>query len=242
MRRIVVALTLLLIPLAAAPAMAQVISGVVRDEAAQPLANVDLDFILLATGDSISVSGDFTDAAGAYSVTVPPGVYDVLFSPAPGNRLAGHAARDVNLTVNQLLNVVLRNAWFVRGQVLRSDTGLGMERVDLDFKDLITGNKIFTPRDNTDLLGRYEVAVPTGIYEVTFDGPEPDLVNDPWFTHGRIEEMSIDATGASASRSLTGCFAKATSGGNALSLDTKNMIVTRSGRFSRMALVAGESV
>jgi hypothetical protein len=187
-----------------APAVAGVMSGIVRDERGQPVPFVDLDFILVATGDSVNpLDSGSTGPNGAYLSTLPPGVYDVFFTAPLGVQIAGHAEENVNLNLNQVVDVVLRDAWFVTGQVLRAETGLPAAGIDLDFDDLVTGRKIFTPRDNTDLTGNYNVAVPIGIYEVTFDGPEPDLPTDPWLTHARIAEISVDGSGGVPLKTVT---------------------------------------
>ncbi len=62
---------------------------------------------------------------------------------------------------------------------------------DLDFENVITGEKIFTPRDNTDLNGVFGVAVPAGIYEVTYDG-DPNAL--PVLAPGFLEEISVDGS------------------------------------------------
>jgi hypothetical protein len=167
------------IAVAGARAFAATISGQVTNERGDPIAGVDLDFIVVATGQKESANNDTTDATGHYSTTVKNQVYDVYYTPPPGSRYAGHVEKNVNLNVNQVRNVVLKDAWFVSGDVVRQDNGQPAANVDLDFEDLSTGEKIFTPGDNTDLAGHYRVAVPIGIYRVTFDGPAPALPSDP---------------------------------------------------------------
>ncbi|MFQ5719948.1 MAG: IPT/TIG domain-containing protein [Acidobacteriota bacterium] len=62
------------------PGMA--VSGQVQDGGGAALAGVNLDFLDLGAGGlEIFTSGDETDAAGAFSVMVPMGVYDIPFSP-----------------------------------------------------------------------------------------------------------------------------------------------------------------
>ena len=159
---------------AAVPLEAATVSGQVTDFLGQPVAGADLDFVLVATGDEYAPpnNADKTDVNGNYTVLVPPGVYDIFFVPPAGLALAAHVAGDVNLNVDQVVNVVLEEAWFVTGTVLRADTGeVATAGLDVDFEDLVTGEKLFTPRDSTDDQGVYDVAVPMGIYEVTFDGP-----------------------------------------------------------------------
>jgi len=189
---------LILLLVASTSSFAGSMSGLVLDERGQPLFNINLDFLLVGTGDNVSpIDSDTTDLSGAYFSTLPPGIYDVTFTPPAGSRLAAHVVEAVNLNVDQImLPITLLDAWFVSGTVTRGDTGLPAVGVDLDFKDLVTGLKLFTPRDNTDLLGVYSVAIPKGIYEVTFDGPEPDLITDPaQLAHGILEEVSVDGLG-----------------------------------------------
>jgi hypothetical protein len=180
----------------AGPAVSGTISGQVLDEHGLPVAGVDLDFIVVSTGQEESANNDVTDFNGMFSTTVDPEVYDVQFSPPPGVRLAGHEETSVNLNVNQSVNVVLRDAWLVGGRLLRVDTGLAAVGVDLDFENLATGEKLFTPLDDSGLDGRYSVAVPTGIYRITFDGPVPEFPTDPaQLAHGMLEEITIDGSG-----------------------------------------------
>lgn len=180
------------------------ISGHVTDERGVALPGVDLDFVVVATGNSQSANNDVTDASGNYATAVPNAVYDVSYTPPVGTRFAGHVQRNVNLTVNQTVAVVLRDAWLVSGTVIRADNGLPAVGVDLDFHDLASGLKIFTPHDATDLSGHYSVAVPKGIYRVNFDGPEPGLPTDPpQLAPTRYDEISVTGAGDFALATVT---------------------------------------
>jgi len=64
------------IPLAAGV----VLSGTVTDLQGAPLANVDLD-VEIPMGGSIVLCGDKTNLAGAYSIVVPNGTYEVIYDP-----------------------------------------------------------------------------------------------------------------------------------------------------------------
>ena len=193
------AVLVLVLTVVAAPLHADVVSGQVTDGQGQPIPDVNIDFILVATGVEFLPPNntDRTDALGNYTVTAPAGVYDMFFIPPLGSTLAGHAEEGVNLNVAQTVDVVLEQAWFVSGAVLRADTGQPVAAgLDLDFEDLSTGQKIHTPRDSTDAFGKYNVAVPVGIYEVTLDGPQPELPTDPaQLAHGVLAEVSVDGSG-----------------------------------------------
>jgi len=107
-------------------ALATTISGQVLDHLGQPAANIDLDFVDVVTGDDASVNNATTDPMGHYTVIILPGIYDVFFTPPGGIRLAAHVEPGVDLNVDQVLDVVLEEAWFVSGQVLRGVMGQGM--------------------------------------------------------------------------------------------------------------------
>lgn len=159
--------------------LAGTISGRVVDERGVGVAGVDLDFFVVGTGKEEKPGNDITDAAGNYSTTVKPEIYNVTYRAPAGVRLAGHLQPSVNLNTNQSVNVTLKDAVFVSGRVVRQDTGEVLPGTDLDFTDLASGQKIFTPYDNTGADGRYTVPVPKGVYEVAFNGPEPVLPTDP---------------------------------------------------------------
>ena len=57
------------------------VSGFVRNSSAQIVPAVDLNFYVSGTTTRQIVSLDNTDATGFYSVFVPPGTYDIVFTP-----------------------------------------------------------------------------------------------------------------------------------------------------------------
>lgn len=75
---------------------ASFVSGIVQSVFNQPVAGVDLDFFAAATGARQIVSRDNTDLQGLFGVFVPPGVYDVVFTPPPTAGLAPLRVNNVN--------------------------------------------------------------------------------------------------------------------------------------------------
>jgi len=57
------------------------VSGFVRDVTGQIVSGVDLNFYVSGTTTRQIVSRDNTDATGFYNVLVPPGTYDIVFTP-----------------------------------------------------------------------------------------------------------------------------------------------------------------
>ena len=75
---------------------AHLVSGSVKNGSDLPVANVDLNFYDSGTGIRQIVSRDNTDAQGLFGVFVPPGTYDVLFTPPAGAGLASLRVRNVS--------------------------------------------------------------------------------------------------------------------------------------------------
>jgi hypothetical protein len=83
------------------------LSGVVTNAQGLPQAGVDVDVELAATGVDVYVGPDNTNAAGAYSHVVLPGVYNLDYSPSFSVPLAGVQLTNVAVNSNTVRNVVL---------------------------------------------------------------------------------------------------------------------------------------
>ena len=175
------------------PASAATLSGRVADGRGLPVSGVRLQALSVGERTDIADRLGTTDGDGRYSFWLPPGLYTIRFLPPAGGRLVAVEERDVNLFTDRTLDETLQGGWAIFGKVLRQDTGGPAVNVDLDFEDLVTGNDIFTPGDDTDANGEYSVIVPEGLYNVTFDGPNPGGGGPPLLAHGLVEEVSVCA-------------------------------------------------
>ncbi|NNE43890.1 MAG: T9SS type A sorting domain-containing protein [Gemmatimonadetes bacterium] len=145
--------------------------GTITDAGSAPLFNIDLNFRDTTTGDVIDTNDDNSDSLGVFRVVVPAGTYDVLFTAPAGQPYAGLEIPSVVVVDSLDLGAhVLPAGWFVSGTV-RDPGALPVTDTDLDFEDTVSGETIYTPRDNTDGTGVFNVAVPTGTYDVTVKSP-----------------------------------------------------------------------
>lgn len=150
---------------------ADLVTGRVVDASGAGVANVDIDVKSLSGGGNPAVSGDFTDAAGFFSMTVPTGLYRLTFFP-PAPPAATSLATEVDgvLVVGTatLGTIALPPGVALTGRVVRAG-GIPVAGVNLDVVDETTGDQLLLQGDLTDLLGRFSVAVPAGPVELRLD-------------------------------------------------------------------------
>lgn len=166
---------------AAVPATAQtyLVSGTVRDPDLLPVDNVAVQ-MYTTNGVPIGVYLDTTDVTGFYSIAgVDPGSYDISFRPRKSTGLVPVYMAGITVNSNLTLNVNLELGNYLSGFVYDSQ-GEGILDVDLNVYDQQTGNQLFTPSDNTDDTGFYEIVIPSGTFTIDYryrgDIPNPRYV------------------------------------------------------------------
>lgn len=110
-----------------------------------------------------------TTATGTFTMTVPAGTYTVDVEPPGGSTFA--PTRLESRHVIAPLNVgtlTLQPGFTVSGTVLYQG-GLPVANGDTDIIDAATGQKLFTPNDNTSATGTFSMVVPAGTYKVVAD-------------------------------------------------------------------------
>jgi hypothetical protein len=143
------------------------VSGIVQDQVGNPVFSANLDFIDTATGIKLDTPGDNTDSTGFYQVMVPTASFDIRVKPRPADRLVGVEIVGVPLANDTTVDFVLQPGLSLSGTV-RDPGAAPVLSVDLDVLDATTGARLFTPFDDTDSTGRYEVIVPPGTYDLNY--------------------------------------------------------------------------
>ena len=151
------------------PSSADLLIGKVVDSAGQPVAGVDIDIDNLRGGGDPPVSGDFTDAFGNFSVTVPAGFYDIIFVP-PKPPLTTHLISVVpNVIVagtKDLGTVTLTPGIAFSGRTVTS-SGVPVSNINLDIKNA-SGVELLVTGDHTDAAGKFLMAAPMTEFIVEF--------------------------------------------------------------------------
>jgi len=181
------------------PAFAQTytVSGVVRDNNFAPVENVAVQ-MYDTTGIVIGIYKDTTDIAGFYSIGgVDLDYYDISFRPRTSTGFVPQYMHSVFINSNTTINVTLVPGYFFTGFVF-DNQGNGIEDVDLNVYDQTTGLKLFTPGDNTDVDGFYEIVLPSGVFTVAYRYrgtiPNPRYVPVELLNVAVNADTSIDVT------------------------------------------------
>jgi hypothetical protein len=143
------------------------ISGTVTGPGGTPVVDADLDAEDSQTGIKIYTPGDNTDINGDYQILVPAGIYDINVAPFPGDHLLPGIVYSQPVSSDIILDFSLESGYVLSGTV-RNSEGVGIFNVDLDVEDANTGMPVFTPDDNTDSTGFYQVVLPMGIFNVAY--------------------------------------------------------------------------
>jgi len=152
------------------------LSGRVVDAGGFPVANVNLD-IFDENGSRLVTPFDRTDLFGNFIVGVPATPIEVGYDARPvlfpllASQRIGYSPTS-NLDVG---DVVLPPGILVSGSVATTFSA-PVVNADLDFSDAATGERAYTPGDNTDDFGNFSVTVPTGVYDIQVCPMPADLL------------------------------------------------------------------
>jgi hypothetical protein len=140
-----------------------------------PIAGVDLDVRVVATGTSLELVGDTTDAFGSFLIAVPPEPIQLQVDPR-GLPLVVYAPLALDLAPSVNTNVgdqVLRPGFTISG-FLRSN-GLPVSGADFDLRRSATGVDVFVQQDTSSATGAFSWIVASGTYDIEIKPKAGDL-------------------------------------------------------------------
>jgi hypothetical protein len=146
------------------------LAGRVTDPSGTGAGDVDIEFRDARTGAKVFLANNATNAAGDYVVAAEAGFYDLRYLPSRKSDLVALAVRNFEFAADTDRNQVLVPGKRVE-VVVTGTGGLAIRGADLDVKDAMTGEKLFTPHDRTDELGVAVAILPDGVYDFIVDPP-----------------------------------------------------------------------
>jgi len=151
-----------------ASAQGALVQGTVLDIGGMPVPNVAVEVAGLTLVPAV-----VTDLSGFFSAALPSGVQDIAFLPAVTSLLPmevlGVTVPFLGPAVN-LGTITLQPGFPISGSVLNSSLA-PVSVADINVYDQMTGTKLWTPNDTTDLFGNFTVVAPAGTFRVRVRPP-----------------------------------------------------------------------
>jgi len=144
------------------------VSGTTRTQGGGPVPNVDLDFIVSATGVEIATANDNANGSGVFSVLVVPGTYDIQLKPPFPTGLAPVEIESVVVAgATALGSVTLPPGNALTGTV----TDGGVPVADAAVTLSSGGQPVVVFGNRTGFFGDYALRQVPGTYDVTVTPP-----------------------------------------------------------------------
>ncbi len=144
------------------------VSGRFINELAAPLAGINVDVDVVATGEEVDpLPMDVSDVFGQFTVIVPKEPVRLEIKPNP---IFGLAPRSIDVDGSNPIDVgdiTMRPGFTLTAFLRDANTLLPLTGVDLDVVDPLTKTELFTPGDNS-VSGVLDVTIPTGTYDLEF--------------------------------------------------------------------------
>lgn len=149
------------------------VQGTVHNQASLPVGNVRLDVFREDTGARVLMKGNVTSAFGTFNIAVPKNV--PLRTQVLTNLVLGQVLvpREIFATIPASTNIgvlTLDTGFHLTGTVL-SQSSTPIASADIDVTVLPGGETLFTPSDNTNSLGVFDVVVPAGNFDLEVNRP-----------------------------------------------------------------------
>ena len=148
------------------------LSGTVKTQADQAVPGVNIDLIDLSTGLEILLTNDQTDFAGQFVIAAPQGAIELQLDATPVQTpVLASKALELFLTGATDVGTVILPPGFVVSATVQRQNGTKVKSVDVDVIDVVTGDKVLTPGDNTNDAGFVDVVVAASTYRFEFCAP-----------------------------------------------------------------------
>ena len=149
------------------------VSGTAKNAANLPVGNVKINTYNATTGTQYHVKANLTNAFGSFALAMPNSTalrLEVLTNLVPVQVLVPREIFVTTAGTTNLGDLALQTGFHVTGTV-RTEAGTPINGADVDVTDLTTGATLFTPSDNTNSLGVFDVVVPAGTYDLDVTRP-----------------------------------------------------------------------
>jgi hypothetical protein len=146
------------------------LSGMISNSSGSGLDQISVDLRVTGTGEKIYLANNKSDSTGYYIVAAPDGVFEFRFEPPFESRYVGVAVDSFEISGDIIYNQILQEGLFF-DVLVQDSVGNPIALADLDFIQISSGAKIYTPYDKTDSLGSTTLTILPDLYLIRVDPP-----------------------------------------------------------------------
>ncbi len=148
-----------------------IVTAIVRNPSGIAVANCDVDVIDATTGIKLYTPGDDSNASGFVDFVVPAGSLRFQFCPPVATRLVVREIGPSTITGSTSLGVVTLQSGMILSGTIRNGLGQPVANADVDVRNHVTLAPVLLCNEVSNGAGQYATVVPTGTFDVFFDGP-----------------------------------------------------------------------
>jgi PKD repeat protein len=147
------------------------LSGIVQNSYGVGVENVDLDAKNAGDDSDVPLVGDYTDVDGTFATVLVPGTYHLEIEPPRARRLAAEKLYDQSYNSDTEIFAAMDTGMVVSGTISFSD-GTPIPDMAVTAAVSSTQEEAFSPGNDSDLAGFYEILLAPETYDITFS-PDP---------------------------------------------------------------------
>jgi len=149
------------------------LQGTTVNQGNQPVGGIKIDVYNDATNTLVLMKNNVTSAFGAFNVAVPKNTAlraELLTSGVIGQTLAPRKIFGTLAANTNMGSITMQTGFHVSGTVHRTN-GTNVVGADIDIVDPSNNQTLFTPNDDSNSVGVFDVVVPAGTYELDLIRP-----------------------------------------------------------------------
>ncbi len=165
-------------------------SGQVVDSFGLGIRNVELSMVTYNLNYKINLFNNFTDSLGFFNFFVPQGNFDISFLPQRGSHYIAKKFLQTTFSVDSSAGQITLDEGLLTLFTIVDDLDQTIQFSEIEIIDAVTSSKLFTPYAITDISGKGEAVLPSGMYHIKVNPPQETNLRTGQYSNILVQEDS----------------------------------------------------